>query len=31
MERLAIERGELFAELNLAAQESLWLSVKRGE
>jgi ATP diphosphatase len=31
MERLAIERGEIFAELNLAAQESLWLSVKRGE
>jgi nucleoside triphosphate diphosphatase len=31
MERLAIERGEVFAELNLAAQESLWLSVKRDE
>jgi hypothetical protein len=31
MERLAIERGEVFAELNLAAQENLWLSVKRGE
>jgi ATP diphosphatase len=31
MERLATERGEVFAELNLAAQESLWLSVKRGE
>jgi len=31
MERLAIERGEVFAELNLAAQESLWQSVKRDE
>ena len=31
MELLAIERGEVFAELNLAAQESLWLSVKRDE
>jgi len=31
MERLACERGEVFAELNLAAQESLWQSVKRGE
>ena len=31
MERLAIERGEVFAELNLAAQERLWLSVKRDE
>jgi nucleoside triphosphate diphosphatase len=31
MERLAAERGQVFAELNLAAQESLWLCVKRGE
>ncbi|MGO9933631.1 MAG: nucleoside triphosphate pyrophosphohydrolase [Steroidobacteraceae bacterium] len=31
MERLALERGEEFSELNLAAQESLWQTVKRGE
>ncbi|HWW29760.1 MAG TPA: nucleoside triphosphate pyrophosphohydrolase [Steroidobacteraceae bacterium] len=31
MERLAIERGEVFAELNLADQENLWQTVKRGE
>jgi nucleoside triphosphate diphosphatase len=31
MECLAIERGEVFAELNLAEQESLWQTVKRGE
>ena len=31
MEHLATEQGEVFAELNLAAQENLWLSVKRGE
>jgi ATP diphosphatase len=31
MEALAAERGSDFAELNLAAQESLWQAVKRGE
>ena len=31
MEALAAQRGEVFAELDLAAQESLWQAVKRGE
>jgi nucleoside triphosphate diphosphatase len=31
MESLAAQRGWVFAELDLAAQESLWQSVKRGE
>jgi nucleoside triphosphate diphosphatase len=31
MESLAAQRGQVFAELNLAAQESLWQAVKRGE
>jgi MazG family protein len=31
MESLAAQRGEIFAELNLDAQERLWLEVKRGE
>jgi ATP diphosphatase len=31
MEALAAERGETFAQLDLAAQESLWLAVKQGE
>ncbi len=31
MEALAAERGERFAGLNLAAQEQLWLEVKRAE
>jgi nucleoside triphosphate diphosphatase len=31
MESLAIERGEAFAQLDLAAQEALWQTVKRGE
>jgi ATP diphosphatase len=31
MESLATERGQVFAELNLAAQEELWQAVKRGE
>jgi ATP diphosphatase len=31
MEALAQERGERFASLNLAAQERLWLEVKRAE
>ena len=31
MEALAIERGQVFAELDLAAQEGLWQAVKRGE
>jgi ATP diphosphatase len=31
MESLAIERGQVFAELDLAAQESLWQAVKSGE
>jgi nucleoside triphosphate diphosphatase len=31
MESLAAERGQVFAQLDLAAQESLWQAVKRGE
>jgi nucleoside triphosphate diphosphatase len=31
MEKLARERGVVFADLDLAAQEALWQSVKRGE
>jgi ATP diphosphatase len=31
MEALAAQRGEIFADLNLDAQESLWQEVKRGE
>jgi ATP diphosphatase len=31
MESLAVQRGLVFAELDLAAQESLWQAVKRGE
>jgi ATP diphosphatase len=31
MESLAVERGQVFAQLDLAAQESLWQAVKRGE
>jgi nucleoside triphosphate diphosphatase len=31
MESLAAERGQIFAQLDLAAQESLWQAVKRGE
>jgi nucleoside triphosphate diphosphatase len=31
MESLAAQRGEVFAELKLDAQERLWLEVKRGE
>jgi ATP diphosphatase len=31
MESLAAQRGEIFAELNLDAQEKLWQEVKRGE
>ena len=31
MESLAAQRGEVFADLNLDAQERLWLEVKRGE
>jgi nucleoside triphosphate diphosphatase len=31
MESLALKRGEKFSQLNLAAQEALWQSVKRGE
>jgi ATP diphosphatase len=31
MEALAAERGERFAQLDLAAQERLWLAVKQGE
>ncbi len=31
MESLAAQRGQVFAELDLAAQESLWQAVKRGE
>jgi nucleoside triphosphate diphosphatase len=31
MESLAAQRGEIFAELNLEAQERLWQEVKRGE
>ena len=31
MESLAAQRGEVFADLDLDAQERLWLEVKRGE
>jgi len=31
METLAAQRGEIFADLNLDAQERLWQEVKRGE
>jgi nucleoside triphosphate diphosphatase len=31
MEALAAARGQVFAELDLAAQESLWQAVKHGE
>jgi len=31
METLARERGLVFADLDLAAQEALWQSVKRSE
>jgi MazG family protein len=31
MEALAAQRGEIFADLNLDAQERLWQEVKRGE
>jgi nucleoside triphosphate diphosphatase len=31
MESLALQRGEKFAQLDLAAQEALWQSVKRGD
>jgi ATP diphosphatase len=31
MESLAAQRGEIFADLNLEAQERLWQEVKRGE
>jgi ATP diphosphatase len=31
MEALATQRGQVFAELDLAAQENLWQAVKRGE
>jgi ATP diphosphatase len=31
MESLAAKRGQVFAELDLAAQESLWQAVKRDE
>jgi ATP diphosphatase len=31
MERLALERGDAFEKLDLAAQERLWQAVKRGE
>lgn len=31
MESLAAQRGEIFAKLNLEAQERLWQEVKRGE
>jgi hypothetical protein len=31
MESLAAARGWVFAELDLAAQESLWQAVKRSE
>jgi nucleoside triphosphate diphosphatase len=31
MESLAAQRGEVFADLNLEAQERLWQEVKRGE
>jgi hypothetical protein len=31
METLAAARGDVFENLDLAAQESLWQAVKRGE
>ncbi len=31
MEALAVQRGQVFSELDLAAQEDLWQAVKRGE
>jgi MazG family protein len=31
MESLAVERGQVFSELDLAAQEDLWQAVKRAE
>jgi ATP diphosphatase len=31
MESLAAQRGQVFAEMDLAAQESLWQAIKRGE
>jgi nucleoside triphosphate diphosphatase len=31
METLAVQRGQVFSELDLAAQEELWQAVKRGE
>jgi hypothetical protein len=31
MESLAAQRGEMFEQLNLEAQEKLWQEVKRGE
>ena len=31
MESLAVQRGQVFSELDLAAQEDLWQAVKRGE
>jgi ATP diphosphatase len=31
MESLAAQRGQEFAQLDLAAQEELWQAVKRGE
>jgi hypothetical protein len=31
MESLAAQRGEIFADLKLEAQERLWQEVKRGE
>ena len=31
MESLAAQRGQVFSELDLAAQEDLWQAVKRGE
>jgi ATP diphosphatase len=31
MESLAAQRGEIFEQLNLEAQEKLWQEVKRGE
>jgi ATP diphosphatase len=31
MESLARERGEVFADLDIAAQEELWQAVKRAE
>jgi ATP diphosphatase len=31
METLAVERGEVFADLDIAAQERLWQAVKRAE